>query len=258
MPEIQEILQRYGEAFIQKHRLSFVQRKAWNAILHCRTSKLGGHLDKCPHCGYEHPSYNSCRNRNCPKCQTFAKERWIDARKEDLLNVGYFHVVFTVPQELNVLIYRNQQACYNLLFRCAAETLRKLAGDKKYLGGAIGLTAVLHTWGQNFCFHPHVHCIVPSGGLTTLGKWKSSRKKFFSGTGTLSQISGKISGAAQTENPGYWPIAAGFVLPERMGGVLQTALQKRGLRGGIPWPLYAPRRHLQQSYPEDWKRCCYL
>jgi len=179
MPEVQEILEKYGDAFLQKHRLSNVQYKAVNAIRNCRTSRLGGHMDKCPKCGYERPSYNSCRNRNCPKCQTFSKERWIDAQKADLLNVGYFHVVFTVPQELNMLIYRNQHDFYNLLFRCAAESLQELAADKKYLGAAIGFTAVLHTWGQNLCFHPHIHCIVPSGGLTTLGKWRPSRKKFF-------------------------------------------------------------------------------
>jgi len=179
MLEVQDVLEQYGEVFLQKHHLSHIQYKAWNAIRNCRTSRLGGHMDKCPNCGYEHPSYNSCRNRNCPKCQTFSKERWIDAQKADLLNVGYFHVVFTVPQELNSLIYRNQRVCYNLLFRCAAESLQELAGDKKYLGAQIGHTAVLHTWGQNLCFHPHIHCIVPSGGLTALGKWQSSRKKFF-------------------------------------------------------------------------------
>jgi predicted RNA-binding Zn-ribbon protein involved in translation (DUF1610 family) len=179
MPEVQEILEQYGKAYLQNHQLSSVQYKALNAIINCRTSRLGGHMDKCPKCGYERPSYNSCRNRNCPKCQTFTKERWIDAQKADLLNVGYFHVVFTVPQELNMLIYRKQLDCYNLLFRCAAESLKGLAGDKKYLGAAIGITAVLHTWGQNLCFHPHIHCIVPSGGLTPLGKWKPSRKKFF-------------------------------------------------------------------------------
>jgi predicted RNA-binding Zn-ribbon protein involved in translation (DUF1610 family) len=179
MPEVQDILEQYGEAFLQKYRLSHIQYKAWNAIRNCRTSRLGGHMDKCPNCGYEHPSYNSCRNRSCPKCQTFSKERWIDAQKADLLNVGYFHVVFTVPQELNSLIYRNQRVCYNLLFRCVAESLQELAGDKKYLGAQIGHTAVLHTWGQNLCFHPHIHCIVPSGGLTAFGKWQSSRKKFF-------------------------------------------------------------------------------
>jgi predicted Zn-ribbon and HTH transcriptional regulator len=179
MLEVQDVLEQYGEVYLQNHRLSSVQHKAWNAILNCRTFRLGGHMDKCPNCGYERPSYNSCRNRNCPKCQTFSKERWIDAQKADLLNIGYFHVVFTVPQELNTLIYRNQRDCYKLLFRCAAESLQELTGDKKYLGASIGLTAVLHTWGQNLCFHPHIHCIVPSGGLTALGKWQPSRKKFF-------------------------------------------------------------------------------
>ncbi len=155
------------------------QHKTMNAILNCRTARLGGHMDQCPECGYQRPSYNSCRNRHCPKCQMLSKERWIDAQKGDLLNVGYFHVVFTVPQELNLWIYRNQQDCYNLLFRCVAETIQELSADKKYLGAAIGHTAVLHTWGQNLCFHPHIHCIVPGGGLTKLGKWLPSRKKFF-------------------------------------------------------------------------------
>ncbi len=136
-------------------------------------------MDHCPECGYQRPSYNSCRNRPCPKCQTLSKERWIDAQKGNLLNVGYFHVVFTVPQELNLWIHRNQQDCYNLLFRCVAETIQELSADKKYLGAATGHTAVLHTWGQNLSFHPHIHCIVPAGGLTQLSKWLPSRKKFF-------------------------------------------------------------------------------
>ena len=179
MPEVQDVFTQYGAAYRRSHKLSLTQYKTMNAIQNCRTSWLGGHMDKCPSCGYEKPSYNSCRNRHCPKCQTLSKERWIDSRKADLLNIGYFHVVFTVPQELNSLIYSNQQDCYNLMFRCVAETLQELASDKKYLGAAIGHTAVLHTWGQNLCFHPHIHCIVPSGGLTDLGKWQSSRKKFF-------------------------------------------------------------------------------
>lgn len=179
MPEMQDIFSQYGEKYRRKHKMSIVQHKAMNAIQNCRTARLGGHMDKCPSCNYEKPSYNSCRNRHCPKCQTLSKERWIDARKADLLNIGYFHVVFTVPQELNQLIYNNQRACYNLLFRCVAETLQELSSDKKYLGASVGITAILHTWGQNLCFHPHIHCIVPSGGLTTLGKWQPSRKKFF-------------------------------------------------------------------------------
>ena len=179
MPEVQDIFEQFGDAYLANHVLSLTQYKVMNAIQSCRTSRLGGHIDRCPSCGYERPSYNSCRNRHCPKCQTLSKERWIDARKADLLDIGYFHVVFTVPQELNSLIYCNQKDCYNILFRCVAETLQELVRDKKYLGASIGHTAVLHTRGQNLCFHPHIHCIVPSGGLTALGKWQPSRKKFF-------------------------------------------------------------------------------
>ncbi len=136
-------------------------------------------MDICPNCGDTRISYNSCRNRHCPKCQTLSKERWIDARKADLLNVEYFHIVFTVPQDLRSIIYANQKNCYNLLFRCVAETLKELSANKKYLGAAIGHTSVLHTWGQNLSFHPHIHCIVPAGGLTKHGFWQHSRKKFF-------------------------------------------------------------------------------
>lgn len=179
MPEVQDIFRVHADSYRQAHKLSMAQHKVINAITNCRTSRLGGHLDECPACGYQKPSYNSCRNRHCPKCQSFSKERWIEAQKADLLDVGYFHVVFTVPQELNRLIYGNQRLCYNLLFQCVAQTLQELACDKKYLGAAIGHTAVLHTWGQNLCFHPHIHCIVPAGGLTPLGQWQASRKKFF-------------------------------------------------------------------------------
>lgn len=149
------------------------------AITACRTAQLGGHMDTCQACGYEKPSYNSCRNRHCPKCQSLVKERWIEHQKYDLLNVGYFHVVFTVPAELNQLIYQNQRTLYNLMFRTVAETMTELSADKKYLGAVIGFTSVLHTWGQNLMHHPHIHCIVPSGGLTKDGKWLNSRKKFF-------------------------------------------------------------------------------
>ena len=160
-------------------------------------------MDHCPECGYQRPSYNSCRNRHCPKCQTLFKERWIDAQKGNLLNVGYFHVVFTVPQELNLWIYRNQQDCYNLLFRCVTETIQELSADRKYLGAATGHTAVLHTWGQNLCFRPHIHCIVPGGGLTKLGKWLPSRKKFFLPVKVLSRkFRGKFLSLRKQRFPG--------------------------------------------------------
>ena len=177
MPEVQDIFRNYGEEFLHRHKLSYVQSKAFSAIKKCRTAALSGHSDICENCGSVHISYNSCRNRHCPKCQTFAKERWIEGQKSNLLNVGYFHIVFTVPSELNTVIYQNQNVCYNILFRAVSETLQELCADKKYLGAKIGFTSILHTWGQNLCFHPHIHCVMAGGGLNKLGKWVSSRKK---------------------------------------------------------------------------------
>ena len=153
--------------------------KAMSAIEHCRSSDLGGHMDVCGDCGYKRISYNSCRNRHCPKCQALSKERWIDGQKNNLLNVGYFHVVFTIPDLLNTLAFQNQKEVYTILFKAVAETLKELSSDKKYLGATLGFTSILHTWGQNLMHHPHIHCIVPGGGITSVGKWVGSRKKFF-------------------------------------------------------------------------------
>lgn len=179
MPEVQQIFQLFGEEYRKTHNMSYVQHKAMSAVLKCRTAELGGHTDVCESCGSIEISYNSCRNRHCPKCQTIAKERWIDNQKYDLLNVGYFHVVFTVPDILRPVFYQNQKPLYSLLFKAVSETLKELASDKKYLGADIGFTSVLHTWGQNLMFHPHIHCIVPAGGLTNAGQWVNSSKKFF-------------------------------------------------------------------------------
>lgn len=188
MPEVQDIIKEYGGDYLQKHRISYVQFKAFSAISKCRTAELGGHTNVCENCGTADISYNSCRNRHCPKCQTLNKELWIESRKNDLLNVGYFHVVFTLPHELNTTIYRNQKTCYNLMFKAVSETLKELCNDKKYLDAYIGFTSILHTWGQNLCFHPHIHCVIPSGGIDSSGKWKSSRKKFFLPVKVLSKV----------------------------------------------------------------------
>lgn len=188
MPEIQDIFREYGEAYRQNHLLSLVQLKAMTAIETCRTSELGAHIDTCENCGTVEISCNSCRNRHCPKCQTLSRERWIEGRKHDLLNTGYFHVVFTVPAELRPVFYQNQSIMYGLLFRAVAETLQELAGDKKYLGARLGFTSILHTWSQNLCYHPHIHCIVPGGGLNTLGRWVDSRRKFFLPIRVLSRL----------------------------------------------------------------------
>lgn len=179
MAELQDIFAQYGESYRLNHRLLPNQLKVIRAIETCRTSALGGHVDACDDCNFTRISYNSCRNRHCPKCQTINKERWIEARKDDLLNVGYFHVVFTIPDLINSVAYQNQRIVYNILFKAAAETLSELAADEKYLGAQIGFTAILHTWGQNLMHHPHLHCVVPGGGLNSCGKWVNSRKKFF-------------------------------------------------------------------------------
>jgi len=179
MPELQDVFAQHGEAYRRDHALSPDQHKVVRAILACRTAALGGHVDACDECEFQRISYNSCRNRHCPKCQTLTKERWIEARKADLLDVGYFHVVFTLPDSLNPVAYQNPEVVYSLLFKAAAETLSELAADPAYLGAQIGFTSVLHTWGQNLMHHPHLHCIVPGGGLTSGGQWVHSRKKFF-------------------------------------------------------------------------------
>ena len=179
MAELQDVFAQYGKTYRLKHNLLANQLKAMRDIENCRTSALGAHNDQCDECGFIRISYNSCRNRHCPKCQTLNKERWIEARKDDLLNVGYFHVVFTIPDTLNPVAYQNQRVVYTILFKAAAETLSELSADRKYLGAQIGFTEILHTWGQNLQHHPHIHAVVPGGGLNTRGQWVNSRKKFF-------------------------------------------------------------------------------
>jgi hypothetical protein len=179
MNEVQDIFRASWEDYIKLRTVSLDQFKAAAAIINCRTAALGAHIDKCDECEYERISYNSCRNRHCPKCQTLAKEKWLDKQKQSLLDIPYFHIVFTVPDTLNSVFLRKPKELYSLLFKAASETLLELCADKKYLGATPGVTAILHTWGQNLCFHPHMHCVVTGGGLSCINKWKVSRKKFF-------------------------------------------------------------------------------
>jgi hypothetical protein len=179
MAEIQDIFNIFGLEF-QKNKLSLQQQKAIYDIANCRSATLGGHVDQCDSCGHIQISYNSCRNRHCPKCQNLNRERWLIDREQELLDVGYFHIVFTIPASLNPLALRNQKIIYDILFRAASESLRELAADPNYLGANIGILAVLHTWGQNLMEHPHIHCLVPAGGLSMDGlRWINSSKKFF-------------------------------------------------------------------------------
>ncbi len=173
--EAADIFRTYGPSYRQAHKLPLNHLHTMHAIEVCRTAALGGHVDECEECGHLKISYNSCRNRHCPKCQFLKKEKWIEARGKELLPIEYFHVVFTLPDELNPLALRNREVVYNILFKAASETLTELA--KKRLGVQAGFIAVLHTWGQNLMDHPHLHCIVSGGGLSQ-GKWISSKRSF--------------------------------------------------------------------------------
>ena len=177
--EVQDIIKKYGEEYKEKHKIMPHIAKTMGAIEKCRTEKLGYHEDVCDECGYRKISYNSCRNRHCPKCQSIARAKWVEEREAEILNVKYFHVVMTIPSELYMIAYQNQSKVYKILFKATAETLEELARDKKYLGAEIGFMEVLHTWGQTLVYHPHIHCIVPAGGIDKIGKWRNSRKKFF-------------------------------------------------------------------------------
>jgi hypothetical protein len=160
--------------------LTFNSSRAFRAIQRCRTAALGGHIDACPKCGHKAISYNSCRNRHCPKCQAQARESWLSARERELLATRYFHVVFTVPHELNVLALDNQSLFYDLLFTFSARTLLKVAADPQHLGAEMGVISILHTWGQNLLLHPHIHCAIPAGGLSPdHTRWVRPRYPFF-------------------------------------------------------------------------------
>ncbi len=178
--EVADILRRYGSDYRQSHSLPLRHLRAMHAVEICRTAALGGHRDKCEDCGHVEISYNSCRNRHCPKCQTLKKEQWIEAREQDLLPIQYFHVVFTIPSELNPVVIMNQKVMYDLLFHSVSETLVELSNNPKHLGARIGFIGILHTWGQNLMDHPHIHCVVTGGGLSSCGdNWVSCRKGFF-------------------------------------------------------------------------------
>lgn len=179
MPEIQDVFRKFGDDYREKYKIPLGHYKAMRSIENCRTSQLGAHVDECTSCGYQKISYNSCRNRHCPKCQSFVKEKWLEERRQDLLPIQYFHVVFTIPDTLNELCLRNQEVMYKLLFKASSETLLELSQDIKYLGAQIGFSSILHTWGQNLMYHPHVHCIVTGGGLDNRNRYFVHSKKGF-------------------------------------------------------------------------------
>jgi hypothetical protein len=187
--EIADIIRQYGAAYQEQHPLPLEQQRVLAAIASCRTAALGGHLEQCDHCGYQRPVYNSCRNRHCPKCQGRARAQWLADRQAELLPVGYFHNVFTLPHELNDLLAANPRLLYNLLFHSAAATLQAFAADPQYgLGGQLGFTAVLHTWDQKLLYHVHLHCVIAGGALAFDGsRWLAARHNYLFPVRELSQ-----------------------------------------------------------------------
>ena len=189
--EVADVFRRFGQAFRDQHgaALSGARRRAMLAIERCRTAALGGHVERCGDCGHQRIAYNSCRNRNCPKCQGLARAQWLEDRRAELLDVPYFHVVFTVPEAVATVAFQNQTVVYDILFRAASETLSTIAADPHHLGAEIGFLAVLHTWGQNLLHHPHLHCLVPGGGIAPDGgRWISCRPGFFLPVRVLSRM----------------------------------------------------------------------
>ena len=189
--EVADVIHRGGGRFLNRHRysLTWPQVKVMNAIARCRTAALGGHRDQCDRCGHQTISYNSCRNRHCPKCQTNARNKWLRARQQELLPVAYYHLVFSVPHRLVPLLWQNKRILFALLFEASAATLLEVAASPKHLGAQLGFLSVLHTWGQTLQPHPHIHCVVPGGGLSPdQARWIHSQPHFFLPVRVLSRV----------------------------------------------------------------------
>lgn len=189
--EVADIFRQIGPAYRQDHTdsLSRAQRRVMTNIEHCRTAALGGHVEQCDACGHQRIAFNSCRDRHCPKCQSLTRAQWLEDRQAEFLPVEYFHVVFTMPKEIAAIAYQNKAVVYAILFRATAETLRTIAADPKHLGADIGFIAVLHTWGQSLMHHPHLHFVVPGGGVSPDGqRWIACRPGFFLPVRVLSAL----------------------------------------------------------------------
>ena len=232
--ELAGILEQYGQVFLEGHTLCPVQRKAFEDIMRCRSAELGGHLEACDHCGTIRPAYNSCRNRHCPKCQYIKQVQWVDKLKAKLPPTKYFHLVFTIPAQLHPVFYLNQSKAYHLLFKAAGQALRQAAANPKFLGAQTGAVAVLHTWGQTLNYHPHIHMIVPAGGLSEDSmEWIPSDKRFFLPVKALGNmfrgiLCHMLEKAAETKN---------IKLPDN----LSSFAQLKPLLYRKPWNVYAKK-----------------
>ncbi len=247
--ELAEVFRRHGAAYRQAHHghIGRVERRVMAAIEACRTAALGGHVEHCDDCGLRRQAYNSCRNRHCPKCQGLARAEWLAERQAELLPVPYFHVVFTVPAAVAEIAFQNKATVYGILFKTAAETLRTIAADPRHLGAEIGVVAVLHTWGQSLHHHPHVHCVVPGGGLAPAGpdprsggsRWVACRPGFFLPVRVLSRLFRRLfleglRAAFEAGALGFFGTLAGLAEPAAFTRRL-AALRR------IDWVVYAKR-----------------
>ena len=240
--EVADIVRTYGTAFVKQHRrwLTGLHLKVLRAIVACRTAALGGHIEQCDSCGQRAISYNSCLNRHCPKCQGAARQAWLAKRSAELLPVPYYHVVFTLPHVLAPLALQNKALVYGLLFRAAAETLLQIAADPKHLGAEIGFLAVLHTWGQTLLHHPHLHCVVPGGGLSPdQRRWIPSGHKFFLPVKVLSVVfRGKFLDALERAFKKHKLTLAGQLTPLQSPAKFAALLRAAAHRD---WVVYAKR-----------------
>jgi Putative transposase/Transposase zinc-binding domain len=238
--EVADVFRCYGDAYrrVHEHHLGRVEQRVMSAIELCRTAALGGHTEVCAECGLVRCAYNSCRNRHCPKCQAVARAEWIAARQAELLPVPYFHVVFTLPAAVAEIAFQNKETVYAILLRTAAETLRTIAADPRHLGAEIGLIAVLHTWGQTLHHHPHVHCVVPGGGLSPDGmRWVACRPGFFLPVRVLSRLFrrlflAELDAAFAVGQLGFFGELAEFAEPVAFARRLNEARQ-------VEWVVYA-------------------
>lgn len=264
--EVADIFRAAGPAYRTAHagHLSLDQLKVMSAVEHCRTAALGGHTEACTDCGHWRVAYNSCRNRHCPRCQGAAARAWLAEREADLLPVGYFHVVFTLPVEVADIAYQNKAALYGLLLQAASETMTTIATDPKHLGARIGITAVLHTWGSAMTHHPHIHMIVPGGGLSPDGsRWVSSRPAFLLPVHVLGKLfrrlfltrlmalyeAGRLAFLWQsrgTRRPPHLPATPVPSPEEELGRLCQTAVCGTAGRPRLSVALHAPRGDLEQ------------
>jgi hypothetical protein len=238
--EVADLIHAQGARFVDQHRqhLSYQQLKVLRAIAQCRTAALGGHIDDCPRCSHQAISYNSCRDRHCPKCQAQARQRWLAAREQELLGVPYFHVVFTLPHALIPLCQRNPRILYDLLFQASAAAMLEVAADPKHLGAQIGFLSILHTWGQNLLPHPHVHCVIPAGGLSPdRTRWVHPKYPFFLPVKVLSRVFrgkfvGRLKRAFRKKKLQFPPTNAALEQPQLFLRFLRTLFRE-------DWVVYA-------------------